>query len=200
MLTFATQITIARLLLVPVFCWFAAQYSMSMQAGDTHESLRWIAVGIYIVCAVADGLDGYIARRFHQRSRLGSILDPLADKALLLAGLIILCLYPWGLYGWQIPAWFVALILARDAMILAGICILYPINGRVPIRPHWTGKVCTVCQMLAIGWTMLKPLPISPLYPAILAAIFTVWSGIDYFLQGWRQLPSVTQRGSAPQK
>jgi CDP-diacylglycerol--glycerol-3-phosphate 3-phosphatidyltransferase/cardiolipin synthase len=79
-------------------------------------------------------------------------------------------------------------VIARDALILVGIAVLHFFNHRVRIAPVWTGKVCTFTQMLALGWVMLKVVPFSPLYPAALAAVFTVWSGIDYFRLGLRQL------------
>lgn len=199
-ITPATYVTLIRVLLVPVFCWLAAHYAHSVALQQPEESLRWGAISVYLTCAIGDGIDGWMARKFSQKSALGALLDPIADKLLLLAGTITLCLYPWGLDDWFIPAWFVALVLARDAMILLGVAVLWGINRRVPIRPHWSGKVCTVTQMIAIGWTMLKPLPISPFYAAAVAAVFTIWSGIDYFMQGWRQLPSSIARGSARQK
>ncbi len=68
-------------------------------------------------------------------------------------------------------------MIIRDIIIIVGISILHYVNSCVPIRPHWTGKVCTVTQMILLGWVMLKIIPFSPLYPTIAAAIFTVWSG-----------------------
>ncbi|MGJ8696096.1 MAG: CDP-alcohol phosphatidyltransferase family protein [Verrucomicrobiaceae bacterium] len=189
-MTFATQITLFRLLLVPVFCVLAIYYGESVKSASPDESLRWWAVATYITAAALDGLDGFVARRFNQQSLLGSILDPLTDKALLLTGLITLSIVEWG-QDWHLPIWFVALVIVRDIEIIVGIWILYFINHRVPIKPHWTGKVCTVTQMIALGWVMLKLFDLSPLYPTILATIFTIWSGYAYFCEGLRQLKKV---------
>lgn len=189
-MTFATQITLFRLLLVPVYCVLAIEYGESIKHGSPHELLRWLAVGVFILAAALDGLDGWIARKYNQQSRLGSILDPLTDKALLLTGLITMTFVDWG-QDWHLPAWFIALVIVRDIEIIVGIWILYFLNRRVPINPHWTGKVCTVTQMIALGWVMLKLFNISPLYPTILAAVFTVLSGISYFQEGLRQIREI---------
>ncbi len=174
---------------MPVFIYLAIRYGQGVAAaGAPDESLRWWAVGSFVLAAVSDGIDGFIARHFNQKSKLGALLDPIADKSLLLAALITLALVPWG-ENWSLPGWFVILVIARDILILGGINVLYYLKVDVPIKPHWSGKICTVTQMFAIGWVMLKWIPFSPLYPTILAALFTLYSGYAYFMQGYRQLP-----------
>jgi len=187
-MTLATKITVLRLILVPVFVYFAISYGESWEASAPDETLRWLAVGTFILAAATDGIDGWIARHFRQKSKLGAFLDPLTDKALLLTGLITLTLVDWG-DDWHLPVWFIILVILRDAVILGGIVTLYIINRTVPIKPHWTGKVCTVTQMVALGWVMLKLFDLSPTYPTVLAAVFTLWSGVVYFLEGLSQLP-----------
>ena len=187
-MTYATAITILRPFLVPVFCVLAIRYGDSVSSGSPNETTRWLAVGTYIVAAAMDGIDGWVARRFNQKSLIGSILDPLTDKALLLTGLITLTLVDWG-QDWRLPMWFLVLVIARDIEIIVGIWILYFINRRVPIKPHWTGKVCTVLQMIAMGWIMLRFTAIDLIYPTIAATIFTIWSGYEYYMMGYRQLP-----------
>lgn len=165
----------------------AVYYGESIKAGKANETIRWWAVGIFIVAALSDGIDGYIARHFNQRSKFGAFIDPMADKTLLLTGIVFLTFIPWG-DGWHIPIWFTALMIARDIIIILGIWVLHYFNSHVPIKPHWSGKVCTFTQMLLLGWVMLKVIPLSPIYPTILATIFTVWSGIEYFRQGLHML------------
>lgn len=184
------MITLFRLLLVPVYCVLAVRYGGSIKMEEPQEMLRWLAVGTYVLAAALDGLDGWVARRFNQKSLMGSILDPLTDKALLLTGLITMTLVDWG-QDWHLPMWFLVLVIVRDIEIIVGIWILYLINHRVPINPHWTGKVCTVTQMFALGWVMLKLFNIPTVIPTIIAAIFTVWSGIVYFQEGLRQLRKI---------
>ena len=186
-MTLASKITLFRLFLAPVFAVLAVYYGETVKAGAPDERLRWWAVGVFIFAALTDAVDGYIARYFDQRSKFGAFMDPFADKTLLLTGIVFLTFVPWG-HDWQIPIWFTALMIARDIIIIGGIWILHYFNSHVPIRPHWSGKVCTVTQMILLGWVMLKIIPFSPLYPTIAAAIFTIWSGIQYFREGLHQL------------
>ncbi|MCC6235284.1 MAG: CDP-alcohol phosphatidyltransferase family protein, partial [Verrucomicrobiales bacterium] len=86
-MTLANQVTIARILLIPVFVVEVLYYRHS--GVEIH---RWIALTLFLVASVSDGIDGWIARRFNQRTRLGAVLDPLADKLLLASALILLSL------------------------------------------------------------------------------------------------------------
>lgn len=186
-MTLASKITLMRLLMAPVFAVLAIYYGESVKTGEPNELIRWWAVGIFIFASISDGIDGYIARHFNQRSKFGSFMDPFADKTLLLTGIVFLTFIHWG-DGWHIPIWFTVLMITRDIIIIAGICILHYLNQHVPIKPHWTGKICTVTQMILLGWVMLKIIPLSPIYPTIAATIFTIWSGIQYFREGLQQL------------
>ncbi|MDP0492493.1 MAG: CDP-diacylglycerol--glycerol-3-phosphate 3-phosphatidyltransferase [Verrucomicrobiota bacterium JB023] len=183
-MTLPTKITIGRLFLIPVFVTLAIYYSLSWADGQPNEALRWLAVATYVVASLSDALDGYLARKLDQRSKLGAFLDPLADKCLFLFALTTLAVFPWGPEDWRLPPWFIIIIVTRDVIIVGGLWILHHYQTGVKIKPHWSGKVCTVTQMFALGWVMLKWVPFSPLYPAILATVFTVWSGIAYFKHG----------------
>jgi len=186
--TFASKITIARICLVPVYVALAFYYGHTVQAGQPAEPLRWWALGVFVLAASSDGIDGWVARRFNQCSKFGAYIDPIADKALLLSGVITLSLVDWGAPGWRLPLWFAAIVVLRDCIILGGIKILYVNHREVKIVPHWTGKITTVAQMFAIGWVMLRVTDISPVYPCAVAAFFTVWSSIAYIRQGQRIL------------
>jgi cardiolipin synthase (CMP-forming) len=183
-MTFASKITLTRLLLVPVFAVFAIYYARSIENGIGNESLRITALIIFIVAATSDALDGFVARHFNQRSKFGAFIDPIADKTLLLTGIITLSLIDWGDPGWRLPLWFTALVIVRDVVIIGGIKILWLNQLKVRVKPHWTGKVCTVTQMIAAGWVMLRIIPFSPSIPCAIAGFFTLWSGIAYFRQG----------------
>lgn len=198
MITLASRITLARLLLVPVFAVLAVYYGISIREGHPEEWLRWSALAAFVTAAASDGLDGFIARRFRQRSQFGAVIDPVADKALLLTGIITLSLVDWGPGNWRIPVWFAALVIVRDCIILGGIAILHFTSHHVRIAPLWTGKVCTFTQMFTLAWVMLKVVPFSPIYPATVAALFTAWSGIDYFRVGLRQLHASESAQPAP--
>ncbi|MES2474744.1 MAG: CDP-diacylglycerol--glycerol-3-phosphate 3-phosphatidyltransferase [Verrucomicrobiota bacterium] len=189
--TLASKITIARICLVPVFAALAIAYGYSA-AGQPDERLRWWALGVFVFAASTDGVDGWVARRFNQCSKFGAFIDPIADKALLLTGVIILSFIDWGAPGWRLPIWFAVIVVLRDCIILGGIRILWNHRREVHFAPHWTGKVCTVTQMFALGWVMLRVVPLSPVYPCLVAALFTVWSSVAYIRQGQRILRGIS--------
>ena len=190
-MTIANKITVVRILMIPVFVTLAIYYGQSIQRGEPLEWQRLAAIVIFLLAAVSDGLDGYVARRYNQRSSLGVILDPIADKGLLLSGIITLSISNWSEidpeYG-RFPAWFPVLVITRDAVILVGAVVLHLLNGKVLVKPNWTGKVATVCQMCAIGWVMLQLRFLPLLFVVIVAGIFTLISGVVYVMDGVRQL------------
>lgn len=183
-MTLATKITVLRLFLVPVFTVLAIAYSLKLTWTENPETLRWAAFTVYNVAALSDWLDGWLARNCNQSSELGAFLDPIADKLLVFSAIIVLTFFKWDGNGWSIPIWFAALVVFRDCMILIGIKILYARRLKMKIKPHWSGKACTLSLFIVIGWVMLKAIPLSPVYPCILAAFFILWSTVEYFLQG----------------
>ena len=178
--------------MIPAFVTMAIYYDQSIQRGQPLEWQRFTAIAIFLVAAISDGLDGYVARRYNQRSSLGVILDPIADKGLLLSGIITLSISNWSQsdhdYG-KFPVWFPVLVITRDAVILVGAAILhYFIGSKMRVKPSWTGKVATVCQMCAIAWVMLQ-LRFLPLwFVVVIAGVFTFVSGVIYVVNGVRQL------------
>ena len=95
-MTTANKITVVRILMIPAFVTMAIYYGESVKRGQPLEWQRFAAIAIFILAAVSDGLDGYVARHYNQRSTLGVILDPIADKGLLLSGIITLSLTSWS--------------------------------------------------------------------------------------------------------
>jgi CDP-diacylglycerol--glycerol-3-phosphate 3-phosphatidyltransferase len=190
-MTTANKITVVRILMIPVFVTLAIYYGESIQEGNPQDWMRFTAIAVFLAAALSDGLDGYVARRYNQRSSLGVILDPIADKGLLLSGIITLSISNWSQvdphYG-RFPAWFPVLVITRDAVILIGSALLHILNGRVRVRPSWTGKVATVLQMAAIAWVMLQMRTPPLIYIVSAAGIFTLVSGVIYVRNGVRQL------------
>ena len=190
-MTTANKITVVRILMIPAFVTMAVYYGESIQRGAPLEWQRFAAITIFLLAAVSDGLDGYVARHYNQHSALGVILDPIADKGLLLSGIITLSISNWSQsdpdYG-KFPAWFPVLVIARDAVILVGSVVLHLLNGKVHVRPSWTGKVATFLQMAAIAWVMLQLRFLPLLYVVFAAGLFTFISGIIYVMDGIRQL------------
>jgi CDP-diacylglycerol--glycerol-3-phosphate 3-phosphatidyltransferase len=182
-MTLANQVTLARILLIPVFVVFAVYYAQGVAAGQPEEWLRWCAVAVFVVAAGSDAIDGWIARRFNQRSALGVVLDPIADKGLLLTAIIILSLYPWKVC---LPLWFPILVIARDIVILVGCGLLKFFTGDVEVRPSLLGKVATALQMAAVAWVLLQ-IPREQ-WIVWAAGLFTLLSGIGYVWRGMNAL------------
>ena len=107
-MTLPNKITIARICLIPVFALVAWAYGASFGNGRPDERLRVAATGIFILAAATDGLDGFIARRFNQTTRLGSILDPIADKCLVATAVLAIALSQWP---HAFPVWFAVAVL-----------------------------------------------------------------------------------------
>jgi len=201
-MTTANKITIGRIVLIPVFVGFAIEYDRGFRDGEPMEWQRYAAVISFLVMSLSDALDGFIARRFGQQSYLGKVLDPVADKGLMMAALLVL-----GFSAWpeNFPLWFAALIIGRDLVLVIGTFLLHHFAGQVHINAHLTGKIATFFQMVTILWTLLRldsvlglPFPAGRILVYI-ASLFTLISGILYFADGIRQLQqSESARESGP--
>lgn len=144
------------------------------------------ALALFWLAGVTDFADGYLARRFQWQSRLGGLIDPLADKALMAFTFVAM-----GAAG-VIPWWLVALVFGRDLVILSGSAL---VASRTSIRefpPTWAGKVSTTVQILSVlvllavsaGWMAAWWGPVA----VGATAAGTVVSGVGYVRIGWRML------------
>ena len=95
-MTTANKITVIRILMIPVFVTLAIYYGEGLQEGKPQDWQRFAAIAVFLAAALSDGLDGFVARHYNQRSSLGMILDPIADKGLLLSGIITLSISNWS--------------------------------------------------------------------------------------------------------
>jgi len=181
--TFATQITIFRILLIPVFIGLAIYYGQSVAEGAANETLRFWTIFSFAIAAISDAVDGYIARNFNQASRLGAILDPLADKLMLLSAIITLSFTGWRQH---FPLWFPTLVIFRDLASIGAAFIIDHLIGKCEIKAHWTGKVATFAQFAAILWLMLD-LP-NLIWPTVVAGVFTAISGFRNLADGLGQV------------
>ena len=129
------KLTVVRMVLVPFFVAF-------LLLSGSNESLKWIALVLFIVASLTDFLDGYIARKYNLITNFGKFMDPLADKILTISGMI--CLIELG----RIPSWIVIIIVARE-FIISGFRLIAAENGIVIAANYW-GKFKTTFQMIMI--------------------------------------------------
>ena len=181
-MTTANKITILRILLIPFFVVQTLYYTR-----EGHEMYRWLALISFGIAAVCDGVDGYVARHYNQRSELGAVLDPLADKLLLVSGIVVLS-FDHAPYLVSVPLWLTGTIIGRDALLLVGLAVIQLVVGKLTVRPRFLGKAATVLQMGVVLWILLKWNEKWLSAWIWGAAICTGASGLLYVWDGTRQL------------
>lgn len=195
-MTVPNIISIFRLLLIPAFVMTVLYYIAGVKEGEPEDMLRWWAAAIFILAAVSDGVDGYIARRFNQRSELGGVLDPLADKLLQVTALILLSIDFHRAFH-RLPIWLPILVISRDLFILVGYLVIKLVVGvKVEVRTHWSGKVATALIMMLItmvlmqwtDWRIYRPI----LY---VSGVCVLISLVVYVARGVVQINQAPQKG-----
>jgi cardiolipin synthase len=164
-------ITLGRILLVPFIVWAIASSQME------------IAFAIFIIAGVSDAVDGFLAKRFDMASELGALLDPVADKALLVS--IYVSLGIWG----AVPRWIVILVVSRDIMIVGAVIVSWLYGKPIPMKPLMVSKLNTAAQvafaalvLAALGFGF-APSP----YDYILMGLVTVFTllSVSFYLVEW---------------
>ncbi len=182
-MTLPNQITIARILLIPVFVVLAIYYGKSAASGHPDEHLRLATIAVFLTAALSDGIDGWLARRFHLKSRLGAILDPIADKGLMLTAIITLSVTKWP---YELPVWYPVLVIARDIIIVTGCGVLRLLNDHLEVKPSLLGKASTFLQMLTVAVVMIQWRHCEPV--VWISGAVTLMSGFGYIAEGIRLL------------
>ena len=163
-MTTANRITIVRMALIPVFLVLA------------YAGLRWAALAVFILASLSDMVDGYIARHYHQVTDFGKLMDPLADKMLVLAAMVFF------VEKGSMPGWAVAIVLFREFGV-SGLRLVAVEQQRV-IAAAWSGKVKTTVTM--IGICVLLVFGDIPLVCGIVTGLIvatTLYSGAEYFIK-----------------
>lgn len=187
-ITLATKITMVRLLGVPLFVVLVMYYLAGIREGSPDDGYRMAALVLFILIAATDALDGWLARRRGEVSRLGTILDPIADKALMLSGLILLTKPTIPVFEPRIPLWFTGLVISRDVFLVAGAFLIRFFAREVHSKPHFTGKLSTVMQVVVIIWVLAHGAEEPFVFIVALAGFFTALSWAIYLRDGLRQL------------
>lgn len=164
-MTTASKITLARVALIPVFM-------VLLLLGYT-----WWALAVFVIASLTDFVDGYIARHYNQVSDFGKFLDPLADKLLVLACMLIFI--QWG----RMPAWAVMIVLAREFAV-SGLRMVAAAGGKV-LAAGWSGKIKTFSTMVGLCLMIAFPVDWLDIAVTVVIAVTTLYSGIEYFVKNW---------------
>lgn len=149
-LSWPNRISLMRLIMV-------APFFMLMQHHQARPLYRYLALGIFAFMAVSDLLDGFLARRLNRKTRLGTMLDPLADKTLIICAAVLLSLPHSCVPESRLPDMVVVMIVGKDLWIIVGTLVVFLVIGRVRVAPSLPGKLCTFTQILMVGFTLLSP-------------------------------------------
>lgn len=174
-MTIPNIITILRFLLVPAVVY-------AMMTGE----IGWAFAG-FIVAGISDGVDGFIARQFNQRTELGAYLDPIADKLLLVSVFVVL-----GHMG-ELPLWLVIAVVSRDALIVGAVLLSYVMGRPVLVKPLFVSKANTTAQILLAGLVLGElsfATAIDNLRDAliVLAGLLTIASAAAYLVAWLRHM------------
>lgn len=156
-LSWATRITILRILLIVPFVSCMLHIN-DPDLAPSHQALtRYLAIIIYLAMAISDGLDGYLARARKQVTRLGTFLDPVADKLLITSACLLLASRQTQVQGFLVPVTVVVLIIAKDLLLMLGFVIVYIETSQVWIQPVFVGKAATALQLAMVAAVLIAP-------------------------------------------
>jgi cardiolipin synthase (CMP-forming) len=189
MITLATKVTILRILLVPVCLSQLVYYAVGYADGAAKEWHRLLAFWVFVAASLSDAVDGFIARQFNQQSQLGRVLDPIADKMLLMTVVILLAINPGRAFP-KLPLWFPILLVSRDVLLIAGALLIHIVVGEVKVKARIVSKIATLFQMVTLGFVMLKLEPATIAWPLYAATFFTSISLVWYLFDGGKQFNS----------
>lgn len=174
-MTTATKITLVRVAFIPLLMVF-----LYLSGGQTGLWM-WISLGVFIVASLTDFVDGHIARKYNQITDFGKFLDPLADKLLVIAAMVMFC--QWNMF----PGWALMVVLTREFAV-TGLRLVAVQKGTV-IAAGWSGKVKTASTMVGLCFWMAFPCCVwlGWIVTGVIV-VTTLYSGIEYFVQNWRCL------------
>lgn len=175
-LTFANIMTCVRILSVPFFISSVVYYS------PEKDYIRYITFAIFAFAVFTDLVDGYFARAYHEDTKIGAILDPLADKFLLMSAFICLFIVKDIIAPIEIPLWILLIVVSRDAILLIGGASIYLVRGSIDVLPTRFGKMTAFFQVISILAVLLR----LPVFPALwlIVGLLSIVSGVDYLIRG----------------
>jgi cardiolipin synthase (CMP-forming) len=177
-LTLPNLLSLARVLITPVFIWAAIRQR------------PWLTFGLFFLAGVTDALDGFTARAFRLKTNMGLWLDPLGDKILLTAAFVVLTLPRLSVPN-VLPLWLTVTCIGRDVLLALGSLVYIGIRGKTVFRPSLAGKISTICAVATLLIVLLaNGFGTSPgwlIWLYVVTAVLTGLSGIHYIATGLRR-------------
>jgi len=174
-------ITLGRILLVPVIIWAIASGQMA------------VAFVLFVIAGISDAVDGFLAKRFHMQSETGALLDPLADKTLLVSIFVAL-----GITA-DLPRWLVILVVSRDVIIIGAVIVSWLLGRPIPMKPLMVSKLNTVAQvsyaalvLASLGFGLV--LPTLDVLLKALVTVLTLASVSAYLVEWFRHMSELEPR------
>jgi len=150
-LNWPNRITISRILLVAPFV------ICLLKLNTGWAGWRYLALTIFVLMAVSDALDGYLARRLKEETPLGRFLDPVGDKLLVTCGVVMLAVEKTAVPGFLLPDWVPVIAISKDLLVVIGFALIHATTGQFFVQPRISGKICTTVQLLMIGCLLVAP-------------------------------------------
>jgi cardiolipin synthase len=173
-LNWANRITVLRILLIVPFVSCMLKANDGSISESMRDVMRYFSIVVFFVMAISDGIDGYLARRDGQTTKLGSFLDPMADKLLMTCACVLLAMPGGGVAGFVLPPTVAVLIIGKDMFLLIGFVIIYFITFQVRIVPVLIGKIATTLQLSMVAGILLGP-EISHFFPWWIWFLRVLW-------------------------
>ena len=171
-MTVPNIITALRIILAPIFVIYLINDQLTT------------GLIVLIISGLSDGADGLVARLFNQKSKLGTYLDPLADKITLISAFVAL-----SIHGY-LPSWLVVMVISRDTLILIGVFVLFLNNTTFNVIPSFSSKVTTCFQFFTVIVVLSRELlpSLEKFYPALfyITGFFTVVSFLQYMYRWFK--------------
>jgi len=173
-LNWATRITIFRMLLIIPFVSFMLKTNDPDISETAQDIVRYVSILLFLIMAVSDGVDGYLARRKNQITKLGAFLDPIADKLLITCACLLLASQRGHVGNFLLPPTVVVLIIGKDLFLLIGFVIVYLITSKIHIAPVFVGKLATTLQLSMVAGILIGP-EVSSILPGWIWFLRALW-------------------------
>jgi len=173
-LNWATRITIFRILLIIPFVSFMLKTNDPDISETAQDIVRYVSILLFLIMAVSDGVDGYLARRKNQITKLGAFLDPIADKLLITCACLLLASQRGHVGNFLLPPTVVVLIIGKDLFLLIGFVIVYLITSKIHIAPVFVGKLATTLQLSMVAGILIGP-EVSSILPGWIWFLRALW-------------------------